>query len=100
MNVCKVKGNVVSTNKSERLKGMKLLVLRQIDIPTGKETGNMFVAVDTIGAGEGEVVLVVNGSSARQTSHTDSKPVDASIIAIVDSIEIEGNVVFKKYEGK
>lgn len=97
MNVCRVKGNVVSTNKSDRLSGMKLMVVVQMDIPTGKETGNTFVAIDTVGAGEGEVVLVVNGSSARQTGHTENKPVDASIVAIIDSIEIDGNLVFKKY---
>jgi ethanolamine utilization protein EutN len=97
MNVCRVKGNVVSTTKSDKLSGMKLMVVVQMDIMTGKETGNIFVAIDTVGAGDGEVVLVVSGSSARQTSHTENKPVDASIIAIVDSIEIDGKVVFRKY---
>ena len=96
MNVCKIRGNVVSTNKSERLNGLKLMVCMQIDFLTGKEIGAPFVAIDTVSAGIGEVVMVVNGSSARQTSYTENKPVDASIIAIIDSIEIEGKIVFRK----
>lgn len=98
MNVCRVIGNVVSTNKSDRLKGLKLMVCRQLDILTGKETAVSLIAVDTVGAGEGEVVMVVGGSSSRQTAVTENKPVDASIVAIIDSIEIEGKVVFRKYE--
>lgn len=96
MNVCRVKGNVVSTNKSEKLCGLKLMVVIQIEITTGKETGIPIVAIDTVGAGEGEVVMVVGGSSARQTTVTENKPIDAAIIAIIDSIEIDGEVVFRK----
>ncbi len=96
MNVCRVKGNIVSTNKSEKLQGMKLMVVVQLEMDTGKETGIPTVAIDTVGAGEGEVVLVVGGSSARQTPVTENKPVDSAIIAIIDSIEIAGEVVFRK----
>lgn len=96
MIVCRVKGSVVSTNKSEKLMGMKLMVVVQMDIMTGKETGNPLIAIDTVGSGEGEVVLLVGGSSARQTAVTENKPVDASIIAIIDSIEVNGNTVFRK----
>lgn len=96
MNVCKVKGNVVSTNKSEKLNGLKLMVIVQIDMVSGKETGNPLIAIDTVGAGIGEVVMMVGGSSARQTAHTENKPVDAAIIGIIDSIEIEGKIVFRK----
>ena len=53
------------------------------------------MAVDTVGAGEGEVVMLVRGSSARQTAHTENKPVDASIVGIIDSIEYDGKIVFK-----
>ena len=54
------------------------------------------MAVDTVGAGEGEIVLVVSGSSARQTTKTQNTPVDAVIMGIVDSIELEGKVVYRK----
>ena len=96
MNVCKVKGNLVSTNKSEKLLGFKLMIVREYNITTKKEVGNYFVAVDTVGAGKDEIVVVVNGSSARQTTQTENKPVDAAIVAIVDSIEIGNTLVFKK----
>ena len=96
MTLCKVKGNIVSTNKTEKLKGFKLLVVTPFNVITGKEEGQHFVAVDTVGAGEGEVVMVVNGSSARQTQQTENKPVDAAIVAIIDSVEIERKLVFRK----
>lgn len=96
MTLCKVKGNIVSTNKTEKLRGFKLLVVTQYNVVTGKEEGSHFVAVDTVGAGEGEVVMVVSGSSARQTQQTESKPVDAAIVAIIDSVEIENKLVFRK----
>lgn len=97
MVVCKVKGCVVSTNKSDRLQGLKLMVVCQINLETGQEEANTYIAIDTVGAGENEVVLVVSGSSSRQTQMTENKPVDSAIIAIIDSIEINGEVVFKKY---
>lgn len=96
MVVCRVKGSVVSTNKTDKLQGMKLMVVCQFNIETGKEDGNAYIAIDTVGAGEGEIVMVVSGSSSRQTLQTENKPVDAAIIAIIDSIEIEGRIVFKK----
>jgi microcompartment protein CcmK/EutM len=99
MIVCKVLGNVVSTNKAEKLTGLKLMVVRQMDIATGRVAGSILIVVDTVGAGRDEVVLVVNGSSARQTVLTDQKPVDAAIVAIIDSIEIENKVVFRKSTG-
>ena len=72
------------------------MVIVQIDLVSGKEIGSPLVAVDTVGSGIGEVVMMVGGSSARQTSYTENKPVDAAIIGIIDSIEIEGNIVFRK----
>lgn len=98
MDICRVVGNVVSTNKTENLKGLKLMVVRKIDVLTGKDDHHTYVSIDAVGAGEGEVVMVVKGSSARQTQRTEKKPVDATIVAIIDSIEIEGAVVFKKYD--
>ena len=97
MQIARVKGNVVSTNKSERLHGLKLLIAVPIDLNTFEEKGSLFVCVDTIGAGEEEVVMIVAGSSARQTPMTDAKPVDSSIVAIVDSIDINGKRVFQKF---
>ncbi len=96
MKVCRVIGSVVSTNKCDKLVGAKLLVVKEVDIIKKELTGQLQVAVDTVGAGEGEEVLVVSGSSSRQTTFTDGKPVDLAIIAIIDSIEIEGELVFKK----
>jgi len=98
MQIARVKGNVVSTNKTERLYGMKLLIVKPIEIETFTEKGNLVVAVDCVGAGEGEIVMLVGGSSSRQTPATDAKPVDQTIIAIIDSIELEGKRIFQKFE--
>lgn len=84
----KVIGTVVSTKKDERLVGFKLQVVRQYDSNL-KPTSSTVVAVDTVGAGFNEVVLVVSGSSARQTSKTDKKPVDAAIVGIVDTVSLK-----------
>jgi len=98
MQICRVVGTVVSTNKTEKLSGMKLLLVRAIDLDTFEEKGPLLVSIDTVSAGEGEVVMTVNGSSARQTGITDNKPVDCAIIAIVDHIDACGKRVFDKSE--
>src|SRR3954462_9369173 len=85
----KVVGTVVSTRKEEELSGLKLLLVKACDAD-GKPTGSSVVAVDAVGAGVGEVVLYASGSSARQTKVTKDRPVDATIMAIVDQVEIEG----------
>ena len=97
MQIAKVTGTVVSTNKSEKLTALKLLVVQPIDIATMTEKGGMAVAIDAVGAGEGEVVMIVSGSSSRQTSVTDGKPVDMTVVAIIDNIDINGNRVFQKF---
>ena len=97
MILARVRGNVVSTNKADKLKGLKLLIVVPIDIETFQEKGAPLVAIDTVGAGEGEVVMCVGGSSSRQTALTDGKPSDLAIIAIIDSVELRGDVVFRKY---
>lgn len=99
MELGRVEGTVVSTAKVDRLKGYKLLLVNLIG-PDTRPTQNYLVAVDGVGAGKGEVVIVVRGSSARQAQTMQSVPTDTSIIAIVDSIELKGNVVFDKSEGK
>jgi microcompartment protein CcmK/EutM len=88
-------GSVVSTNKEQELSGLKLLLVRGADLE-GKATGSLVVAIDAVGAGVGEVVLYASGSSARQTKVTKDRPVDATIMAIVDSIEHEGRQTYTK----
>ena len=90
-------GNVVCTQKDEKLVGCKLLLVQPVDL-AGAAKGNPIVAVDSVGAGERELVLIVQGSSARQTSRTQGNPVDAVIFAIVDTVEQGGKAVFKKSE--
>jgi microcompartment protein CcmK/EutM len=99
MELGRVEGTVVSTAKVERLKGYKLLLVNLIG-PDTKATSNYVVAVDGVGAGKGEVVIVVRGSSARQAKTMQSVPTDTSIIAIVDSIELGGKIVFDKAKAK
>ena len=95
MNLAQVLGRVVSTQKEPSLEGLKLL-MRGAAGPDGKLTGGVVVAVDAVGAGQGEYVLYASGSSARQTVATDGKPVDAVVMAIVDSWDIEGEDRYKK----
>ena len=95
MNLAKVLGSVVASRKEESIEGLKLLMLGQAD-PDGELTGAVVVAVDAVGAGEGEYVLYASGSSARQTVATDGKPVDAVVMAIVDSWDIGGELRYNK----
>jgi microcompartment protein CcmK/EutM len=92
-----VKGTVVSTSKAEKLLGLKLLLVKPISIETQKEKGDVIVAVDAVGAGVGEVVMLVAGSSSRQTTVTENKPVDLSIVAIIDHIDLNGVRIFEKF---
>ena len=96
MQLARVKGTVVSTNKAEKLNGLKLQLIKPIDIETWQEKGGLLVAIDAVGAGEGEVVMVVSGSSSRQTDLTTNKPVDSSIVGIVDFVDILGKRVYDK----
>ena len=95
-----VKGNVVSTNKTEKLQGGKLLIVEEWNIDTRKASGQPKVALDLVGAGEGELVMCVCGSSARQTEQTDKRPVDMAIIGIVDQVEMNGASCYKKYPAR
>lgn len=88
MYLAKVIGNVVSTSKDESLIGTKLLIVKKIT-PQQKEMDSCEVAVDTVGAGCGEIVLVAGGSSARCALEGRTMPVDASIVGIVDTIEVK-----------
>lgn len=83
----KVIGTVWSTRKDENLVGAKFLIVRQLDLDLN-EKEQFVVAVDSVGAGEGEIVLVATGSSSRQTEFTKNKPIDAVIMAIVDKLDV------------
>lgn len=95
MNVGRVIGTVVASRKDPKLEGLKLLVVQNTDL-AGSAKGGQIVAVDSVGAGLGEVVLYCAGSSARQTDITQNRPVDHVIMAIVDEIEAGGEVTFRK----
>lgn len=83
----RVIGTVWSTKKDEQLVGAKFLLVRELDLDL-KEKERFVVAVDSVGAGDGEVVLVATGSSSRMTTFTKDKPVDAVIMAIVDKLDV------------
>jgi len=96
----KVIGSVVSTKKDDSMTGRKLLMVRPMladpDNPSQfKQGSNTIVAIDTLGAGEGELVMFAQGSSARQADGLKSVPVDAAIVGIVDTVSIQGE---KTYE--
>ena len=95
MVIGRVVGTVVATQKDRGLTGTKLLIIQAVGPDLSPKSG-FVVAVDSVGAGEGEVVLYTTGSSARQTEKTEGKPVDAVIVAIVDSVDIEGKTVYQK----
>ncbi|MCW8805579.1 MAG: EutN/CcmL family microcompartment protein [Ignavibacteriaceae bacterium] len=83
----RVIGTVWSTKKDENLVGAKFLIVREVNLDL-KEKERFVVAVDSVGAGEGEVVLVASGSSSRMTNFTKDKPVDAVIMGIVDKLDV------------
>lgn len=86
MLTCEVIGNVWATKKEPTLSGLKLMVVREIS-PDGAPTANVFVAADVVGAGIGEQVLTVSGSTARRAFGKDDIAVDATIVGIIDSLE-------------
>jgi microcompartment protein CcmK/EutM len=95
MRVARVVGRAVSTIKEPSLVGQKLLLVRDTD-ETGQFTGPVFIAVDVVGAGTGELVLVADGSAARHCGTTAGQPIDAVIMGILDSLEVDGTVTFQK----
>lgn len=88
MIVARIIGTVVATRKDQRLEGKKLLLVRPVDLK-GRDEAGFLVALDTVGAGFRETVLVVQGSSARLAHGLKDCPVDAAIIGIVDTIKVE-----------
>jgi len=95
MLIARVIGTTVSTIKDEKIVGRKLLVVQQTD-ESGKAIGKPYVAIDTVDAGVGDLVLTASGSSARQTTVTKDRPVDAVIMAVIDSLEVGGETTFRK----
>ncbi len=99
MFLARITGSVVSTQKVESMVGQKLLVVEPLRVSEKDQTelvgtGRSFIAVDTVGAGEGEVVLIVQGSSARFTPETKPLPVDCAIIGIIDSVHVKAQKIF------
>jgi carbon dioxide concentrating mechanism protein CcmL len=95
MQIAKVRGTVVSTQKEPSLRGVKLLMLQLVD-----EEGNLLpkyeVAADTVGAGVDEWVLVSGGSAARQIPGNEQRPLDAAVVAIIDTIHVEDRLIYSK----
>ncbi len=104
MLIAQVKGNVVATQKTAKVGGQKLLVVEQYAVAEGEKTsvlkpgGKIMVAVDTVGAGEGEFVLLTQGSSARLTEFTGDMPVDAVIVGIIDCVTVGGETIYRDRE--
>lgn len=94
MDILTVIGTVVASQKVASLSGYKLLLVSDPDSPDSKAPA--LVAVDTVGAGEGERVIVVRGSSARAAAGLTDVPVDAVIVGIVDQIDKDGTTIFRK----
>lgn len=101
MFIAKVTGAVISTQKVEKMTGRKLMVVEPYRLDEKQRdrlvtTGRTFVAVDTVGAGEGEFVLITQGSSARLTPETKDLPIDTVIIGIVDAVHVDRACVFNR----
>ena len=97
MMLARVIGTVVSTKKDPSLEGLRFMFCKPVN-PEGAPSGAPVVAVDTVGAGVGEMVLFATGSSARQTVQTNNRPCDAVIMAIVDTWEVDGDTRYRKSE--
>lgn len=101
MFLAKVTGSLVATQKTDAMRGYKLLLVEpyRVDVKNRRrliEIGRTFVTVDTLGAGEGEMVLITQGSSARLTPETKTLPIDTVIVGIVDSVHVDKHSVFNR----
>jgi microcompartment protein CcmK/EutM len=101
MFLAKVTGSVVATQKTDSMVGHKLLIVEPFRIDSQDRnslvsTGRTFVAVDTLGAGEGELVLIVQGSSARLTPETSKLPIDCLVIGLVDTVHLQSQCIFNR----
>ena len=103
MFLARITGSVVATQKAASMVGQKLLIVEPLRVNEADQsslvpTGRTFIAVDTVGSGEGEIVLIVQGSSARFTPETKTLPVDAAIVGIVDRVQVAGKALFSARE--
>lgn len=103
MFVAKVTGSLVATQKVDSIVGYKLLIVEPYRLESKQRkslttTGRTFVAVDTLGAGEGEFVLITQGSSARLTPETKNMPIDTVIVGIVDQVQVGQHTVYSREE--
>lgn len=101
MFIGRITGSIVSTHKVESMVGQKLFIVEPLRIDEKKKdslksTGRTFIVVDTVGAGEGEIVLCVQGSSARFTDQTKTLPIDAAVIGIVDTVSAHDATIYQK----
>ncbi|MGB3700254.1 MAG: EutN/CcmL family microcompartment protein [Anaerolineales bacterium] len=94
MKIARVIGTTIATIKDPKIGGSKLLILRETD-ETGELIGKSYVAVDLVDAGVNDLVLSGHGSSARQTYQTKECPVDAVVMAVIDHLEVDGEVVYR-----
>jgi len=103
MFIARVRGNVVTTQKVAKMAARKLLIIEPLRVDeegkTVTPTGRCFVAVDSIGAGVEDLVLVTQGSSARMTETTSDAPVDCVVVGILDTISVLGNLIYTKGSG-
>jgi microcompartment protein CcmK/EutM len=97
MKLARVIGNVVSTHKDENAQGWKLMLVQPVGLDL-QSRGEPAVAVDAVNAGDDELVLICSGSSARQTEITKNRPCDLVIVGIIDHVEKEGEIIFRKFE--
>jgi len=95
MLIARVVGTVVSTMKDDKLIGRKILIVRETTTEN-EVVGKPIAAIDTVDAGIGDLVLIAQGSSARQTPVTKETPTDAVIMAIIDELAVDGKITFKK----
>lgn len=98
MYAARIIGTVVCTQKDPSMNSLKMQVVQPVNIITFKDEGKPAVAIDAVGAGFSEIVLVVSGSSGRLTELTKNKPVDSTIMAIIDYVDVEGKNVFSKHK--
>ena len=101
MFIGRITGSIVSTHKVESMVGQKLFIVEPLRVDEKKKdslktTGRTFIVVDAVGAGEGEIVLCVQGSSARFTDQTKSLPIDAAIVGIIDTVQVHNATIYDK----
>lgn len=101
MFIGRITGSLVSSQKVDELVGQKLLIVEPLRVNEDDQsdlqpTGRTFITVDTVGAGVGEIVLCVQGSSARFTAQTKTLPIDAAVVGIVDTVQVGGKTISVK----